>query len=183
MGLFTDGIYACPGQGGGGGFGPEGEEVAVCCIGEDCRLMTAEECWRIGGEFHPEEVSCDGDPCGFGGLDESTTYTVCPDGSGDFRTIREAIAAAQDGDIVELCCDYAGGFTGPDNRNLDLLGKGLVIRSECLDPDRCVIDCQGSEQGAEPPRRAFVFDGDDGPDALIFGVKIFDGLGGYPPDQ
>ena len=32
----------------------------------------------------------------------ATTYTVNPDGSGDFPTIQAGITAASDGDIIEL---------------------------------------------------------------------------------
>ncbi|MCK4303256.1 MAG: hypothetical protein KAY24_03365 [Candidatus Eisenbacteria sp.] len=63
MGMFTDGIYACPQGGIPGGHSPGGNEAAVCCFGEECRLMTPEACEEAGGEFHPEWGDCTPNPC------------------------------------------------------------------------------------------------------------------------
>lgn len=64
MGMFTDGIYVCPAEGGGGDDGgSEGDETAACCAGEDCRVVTADECERMGGEWFSERTSCDPNPC------------------------------------------------------------------------------------------------------------------------
>lgn len=70
------------------------------------------------------------------------TYLIEPDGSGDFPTIQAAINAASTGDVVELA---NGVFTGDGNRDLDLLGKEITVRSQSGNPDSCVIDCEGGE--------------------------------------
>lgn len=44
------------------------------------------------------------------------TYTIAPDGSGDFPTIQAALVAAQAGDIVEL---LNGTLMGEGNRDVD----------------------------------------------------------------
>jgi hypothetical protein len=77
--------------------------------------------------------------------------TVGPSGEGDYPNIQAAIDAEHDRAIVEL---LDGVFTGAGNRDLDCRGKQITIRSRHGDPDRCVIDCQGSENDQH---RAFVF--------------------------
>jgi predicted outer membrane repeat protein len=81
------------------------------------------------------------------------TWTVAPDGSGDFPTIAAAIGAATNGDIIELA---DGIFTGDGNRNLVVYNRSLTIRSESGDPSACVIDPEG---GPGLTRRAFSFQG------------------------
>ena len=140
MGLFRDGIYACPGEGifGGQNFGPEG-----------------------GG--------------GILGGREPTVHYVCPDASAnpDYTCIQTAIDSAAHGDTLELCCDSL--FIGELNRNLVFGGKKLIIRSECDDPERCVIDCRGRDINPDrrEARRGFVFDEMD--TVSIRGLTIFDG--------
>jgi hypothetical protein len=65
MGLFRDGIYVCPGP---GGLGPQGQGVGACCLGEYCRLLTAQECESAQGDFHPGNGSCTPNPCILTGL-------------------------------------------------------------------------------------------------------------------
>lgn len=82
------------------------------------------------------------------GVAHAATYTVAPDGSGDFPTIQDAIyAIAWDGDTIEL---MPGTYTGPGNRDVENLGKSLTIRSQGGDPASVTIDCQGS--AGEPHR-------------------------------
>jgi len=69
---------------------------------------------------------------------------VCPDGSGDFPTIQEAIDAASHGDIIEL---NSGTFTGPGNWDLDYLGKAITIRSASGNAETCIIDGGGRHRG------------------------------------
>ncbi|MDM7914649.1 MAG: right-handed parallel beta-helix repeat-containing protein [Candidatus Eisenbacteria bacterium] len=69
-------------------------------------------------------------------------WLVLPDGSGDFPTIQAAIDASSDGDVVMLA---DGTFQGEGNRDLDLLGKGIAVRSQSGVADVCVIDCYGTE--------------------------------------
>ncbi len=82
--------------------------------------------------------------------------TVAADGSGDYATIQAAIMAARDGDVVEL---GEGTFMGEGNRDVDFLGKRIILRSRADDPDRCVIDCQGSY---EDPHAAFLLQSGEG---------------------
>ena len=96
----------------------------------------------------------------------ATTYTVCPDGSGDFLLIQDAVDVAVDGDTVELCCDAI--FAGVGNRNIRLYGRRIIVCSACDDPTRCILDCEGSGRG-------FVFVYGEDADAQVAGVTITDG--------
>ncbi len=71
----------------------------------------------------------------------AATHVVRPDGTGDYPTIQAAIVAAVGGDIIELT---DGTFVGNGNRDLDLLGKAITIRSQSGIPAGCIIDCQGT---------------------------------------
>jgi hypothetical protein len=62
------------------------------------------------------------------------THVVRPDGGGDFPTIQAAVHAAVDGDVVELT---NGTFAGTGNRDIDLLGRALTVRSQSGDPAAC----------------------------------------------
>lgn len=97
----------------------------------------------------------------------AATYLVRADGTGDFPTIQEALAAAGSGDTILLA---NGTFTGPGNRNLDYLAKTLVVRSESGDPSTCVIDCQGAGRG-------FTFVSVQSPQAKLIGVTVTGGIG------
>ncbi|MFC1572625.1 right-handed parallel beta-helix repeat-containing protein [Candidatus Eisenbacteria bacterium] len=101
----------------------------------------------------------------------ATTYLVCPDGGGDFMTIQQAIDAVANGDIIELCCDQP--FTGDGNRDIDVLGKAITIRSECGDPERCIIDCEGSDV---EPHRGFYFHTGETQTSVVEGVTITGGV-------
>lgn len=59
----------------------------------------------------------------------------------DAATIQEGINEAVDGDTV-LVAD--GIYTGDGNRDIDFLGKAIVVMSE-NGPDSCIIDCQGDK--------------------------------------
>ncbi|MCK4412544.1 MAG: hypothetical protein KAY32_03265 [Candidatus Eisenbacteria sp.] len=100
---------------------------------------------------------------------DAETYLVQPDGSGDFATIEEAISAAADGDVIELA---DGTFSGPGNRDIDLLGKAITIRSQTGNAEACRIDCQGSETAHH---RAFHFHSGEGPESRLERVTITNG--------
>ena len=68
------------------------------------------------------------------------TINVDANGSVDFNNIQAAINAAFDGDTV-LVAD--GTYTGDGNRDIDFLGKAIMVRSENW-PENCVIDCEGT---------------------------------------
>jgi hypothetical protein len=103
------------------------------------------------------------------------TYTVCPDGTGDFATIQEAIEAADSLDIIELT---DGRFTGPGNRNLDFAGKAITLRSRSGNPQTCIIDCQGDAAPPGQARRGFVFRSGEGPGSVLRGITVTGGISG-----
>ena len=61
----------------------------------------------------------------------------------DSATIQAGIDGAAHGDTV-LVAD--GVYKGEGNRNIDFLGKAIVVRSE-NGPEKTVIDCEGSGRG------------------------------------
>ena len=92
----------------------------------------------------------------------AVTITVAPDGSGDFPTIRHAVQAAVDGDVIEL---LPGTFRGPGNRDIRLLGKAITIESSSGDPEACIIDCEGEATGF------FIRDG-EGRDTVVRNLTV-----------
>jgi hypothetical protein len=100
----------------------------------------------------------------------AATYVVRPDGTGDFPTIQAAIDACVNRDIVELT---DGTFSGPDNRDLDYMGKAITIRSQSGNPESCVIDCDGT--GAEP-HRGFFFHSGETSSSILAGITVTGGL-------
>ncbi len=82
----------------------------------------------------------------------------------DYPTIQSAIDAASDGDIVEVA---PGTYTGEGNKNLDLGGKAITVRSES-GADGCIIDCQGEGRG-------FYFHNGEGNNSVIDGFTIQNG--------
>ncbi|MCA9726211.1 MAG: right-handed parallel beta-helix repeat-containing protein [Candidatus Eisenbacteria bacterium] len=76
---------------------------------------------------------------GTAGRAGAATYHVEADGSGDFPTIQAALAAAVGGDHIVL---GDGTYAGAGNRDLNFLGKGVVLESASADPNGCVIDCE-----------------------------------------
>jgi len=105
-------------------------------------------------------------------LSPSSVIVIQPDGLGDYPTIQEAVNAAALFDIIELT---SGIFKGPGNRDIDMLDKGLVIRSRDQDPDLCIIECEGS--GADN-HRGFWFHGDLDRYSSLSGVTIRNGYAG-----
>lgn len=101
------------------------------------------------------------------------TYVVRPDGSGDFPTIQAAINAVSDRDTIELT---NGTFTGDGNRDIDYLGKAIVVRSQSSNPNSCVINCQGSETNRH---RGFFFHSGEGPESVLEGIKVTNGHASY----
>ncbi len=97
--------------------------------------------------------------CGAG----AGTYLIQPDGTGDFPTIQEAINAVAEGDTIAL---DDGTFTGTGNRDLDFLGKGIVVTGRSKDANLVVIDCQGSP--SEPHRGFYFHSGEIGTSTLEY---------------
>jgi predicted outer membrane repeat protein len=98
------------------------------------------------------------------------SWTVLPDGSGDFATIQAALDAAQAGDVIEL---GDGTFKGAGNRDLDFGGKGLVLRSSSGSPGACIIDCEGTEGD---PHQAIDFHTGEPADARVADLTITGGF-------
>jgi len=63
----------------------------------------------------------------------------------DQPTIQRAINAAKNGDEIVVS---NGVWTGPENKNIDLQGKAITVRSK-KGPVNCIIDCEGSGRGFE----------------------------------
>jgi predicted outer membrane repeat protein len=98
------------------------------------------------------------------------TYLVNPDGSGDFPSIRQAVNAALDGDVIQL---GDGVFTGLMNKDSIIEHIALTIQSVSGNPSACVIDCDGS---STYPHNGFTVSGLNFDDTIIEDIKF---IGGY----
>jgi parallel beta-helix repeat protein len=87
-----------------------------------------------------------------------------------YPTIQAAINASVSGDVVIVA---PGAYTGTGNRDIDFLGKVIIVRS--TDPDNpnvvaaTIIDCQGSEAG---PHRGFYFHSGENTNSILSGFTI-----------
>jgi hypothetical protein len=73
---------------------------------------------------------------------EARVWVLQPDGSGDAPTIRAAIDSVDfGGDVIEL---MDGIYSGPNNRDLNNLGKSFLVRSQSGNPTSCIIDLEGN---------------------------------------
>jgi len=82
----------------------------------------------------------------------------------DYATIQAGIDAAGDWDVVLLA---PGRYTGAGNKDLDIRGKRIAVRSE-FGPETCIIDCENSGRG-------FVFQSSETPDTVLEGITITNG--------
>jgi predicted outer membrane repeat protein len=82
----------------------------------------------------------------------------------EYHTIQAAIDAAIDGDEVVVA---DGVYTGVGNRDLDLGGRAITVRSD-NGPGQCVIDAQIAS-------RAFIFQNAETPSSVIDGFTIRNG--------
>jgi Right handed beta helix region/Bacterial pre-peptidase C-terminal domain len=105
------------------------------------------------------------------------THEVEADGSGDFATIQQAVDGAFGGDTIEL---GDGTYTGFRNRDVDVGGKWLTIRSASDNPVACVIDCNGTYSD---PHRGFIYQSNDGAWAVLQGISVVDGYADWSDDK
>jgi outer membrane protein assembly factor BamB len=95
----------------------------------------------------------------------------------DYPTIQEAVNASTDGDEVVV---LPGTYTGPGNRDIDLLGKAITVRS--LHPGNppivaaTIIDCNGTEAD---PHRGFYLDNREDANTVLNGLTITNGYAEY----
>ena len=91
------------------------------------------------------------------------------DGSGDYPTIQAAIDDACDGDVIYL---FPGTYTGEGNRNIDFLGKSIIVQSVAPDFPSIVaatiIDCKEGDNFY----RGFDFDHNEDANAVLAGLTI-----------
>jgi len=102
---------------------------------------------------------------------QARTITVDDDGTAEFDNIQAAIDDANDGDTI-IVAD--GTYTGFGNRDIDFLGKEIVLRSE-NGPENCIIDCNGSETEYH---RGFYFHNSEDSNSVLEGFTI---TNGYAP--
>ena len=92
-----------------------------------------------------------------------------------FDAIQEAIDIASNGETVVV---LDGTYTGDGNRDIDFLGKAIIVRStDPNDPNivaATIIDCNGTE--AEPHRGFYFHNGEDA-SSVLDGFTITNGYG------
>jgi len=101
---------------------------------------------------------------------QARIITVDDNGPADFNNIQAAIND-EDGDIVIV---RDGTYTGEGNRDIDFLGKAIIVRSE-NGPENCIIDCQASYGD---PHRGFYFHSGENRNSIVQGFTITNGFDG-----
>jgi pectin methylesterase-like acyl-CoA thioesterase len=107
------------------------------------------------------------------GVGCNRVVTVRADGSGDYATIQAAIDASENGGVIQLA---DGQYRGAGNRDIELRGKRLTIRSASGCRACVQIDPEGS---VATPHRAFYVHGHE--DSLTI-LKDFTIARGYAVD-
>jgi hypothetical protein len=100
---------------------------------------------------------------------QAEVLQVTADGTGEYATIQSAVDAAVNGDIVLLS---PGTYQGDGNRDVDLLGKTITVRSESGRPDDTIVDCGSTP---DDPHRAFRAVSGEGMGAAIEGLGVRNG--------
>jgi hypothetical protein len=105
---------------------------------------------------------------------------VDDDGPADYNNIQAAINDSNDGDVIIV---LPGTYTGPGNRDIDFLGKGITVCSVAPDDPyivaATVIDCNGTQAD---PHRAFYFHSAEDANSVVGGLTITSGYasGSWP---
>ncbi|MCD4652730.1 hypothetical protein K8T06_02215 [bacterium] len=86
----------------------------------------------------------------------------------DWATIQQGIDRADDGDTVSVA---DGTYTGPENVDLVLRGKSIILTSR-NGAQNCIIDCQGTQND---PHRGFNLDQGETETTVIQGFTIQNG--------
>lgn len=89
---------------------------------------------------------------------------------GQFATIQQAVDYSWPGSTVWIA---DGTYTGDGNRDIDLHGRSITVRSE-NGPYNCIIDCQGT---LDEPHRGFYFHSGETQSAVVQGLTITNGHG------
>jgi len=142
-------------------------QLPGCLSGHRARCLLLVAGWLATGT-----IACPGTA-------SARIITVRPGDAGDAPTIQAAVDAAGTGDIVELA---DGTYSGPGNRDIDLLGKAITVRSASGRSAECVIDCAGGRW--DPPHRGFICQTGEGAETKIIGLTITHGqaLGTQSPE-
>lgn len=107
-------------------------------------------------------------------LSHGANWVILPDGSGTAPSIQAGVDSASTGDTLLL---GPGTFSGPGNRDVDLLGKEIVVLGSTGQSADCVLDCEG---GGGTPHRGFFLGSGEGPETVLEGFTI---LNGYVHDH
>ncbi len=97
------------------------------------------------------------------------TFTVSPDGLGDYPTIQAAVDGVEDGDEIVLA---SGVFSGAGNWDVEVPSKSITVRSESGNPVDCIIECGGGSRAAH---RGFHFTSTGDGLASLSGVAVMNG--------
>lgn len=97
----------------------------------------------------------------------AATWYIKPDGTGDAPTIQAGIDSASHGDEVIL---MNGTYRGDGNRNIDFIGKAIIVRSASNDPSLCIID--GGAEVITANIRGIIFESGEDSCSVLQGIRV-----------
>ena len=106
----------------------------------------------------------------------ATTWTVDDDGKADFNNIQAAVDAASDGDEIVV---MPGTYTGTGDAVIDMLGKGVTLRSTDHSNHSVVA---ATILNGENQRRVVVCDSGETNQTILKGFTIQNGYASKYPD-